>query len=122
VTYKSVPLMCDNSSAICLAQNPVFHGKAKHINVRDHFLRDHVEKGDIVIKYIDTERQLIDIVIKPLDATRFASLRGGTCSLPSLWLGLRGGLVFYLVYTLSYLHRITFHHIYLMYLLLHLLY
>jgi hypothetical protein len=76
VTYKSVPLMCDNSSAICLAQNPVFHGKAKHINVRDHFLRDHVEKGDIVIKYIDTERQLIDIVIKPLDATRFASLRG----------------------------------------------
>jgi hypothetical protein len=56
VTYKSVSLMCDNSGAICLAQNPVFHERVKHIKVRHHFLRDHVEKGDIVIKYIETER------------------------------------------------------------------
>jgi hypothetical protein len=56
VTYRSVSLMCDNFSAICLPQNPVFHGRAKHIKVRHHFLRDHVEKGDIVMKYIDTER------------------------------------------------------------------
>jgi hypothetical protein len=76
VTYKSVPLMCDSSSAICLAQNLIFHGRAKHIKVRYHFLRDHVEKGDIVMKYIDIERQLVDIFTKPLDATRFASLRG----------------------------------------------
>jgi hypothetical protein len=56
VNYKSVPQMCDTSSAICLAQNPVFHGRAKHIKVRYHFLRDHVEKGDLVMKYNDTER------------------------------------------------------------------
>jgi hypothetical protein len=54
VTYKSVPLMCDSSSAICLAQNLVFHGRAKYIKVRYHFLRYHVEKGDIVMKFIDT--------------------------------------------------------------------
>jgi hypothetical protein len=77
VTYKSVPLMCDNSSAICLAQNPVFHGRVKHIKVRHHFLRDHVGKGGIVMKYIDTERQLADIFTKPFDASRFAALRGG---------------------------------------------
>jgi hypothetical protein len=35
-----------------------------------------LKKGDIVMKYIDTERQLADIFTKPLDATRFASLRG----------------------------------------------
>jgi hypothetical protein len=35
-----------------------------------------LKKGDIVMKYIDTERQLVDIFTKPLDATRFASLRG----------------------------------------------
>jgi hypothetical protein len=81
VTYKSVPLMCDNSDAICLAQNIVFHGRAKHIKVRYHFLRDHVEKGVIVMKYINTERQLADIFTKPLDVTHFASLRGelGVC-------------------------------------------
>jgi hypothetical protein len=75
VTYKTVPLMCDNSSAICLAQNSVFHGRVKHIKVRHHFLRDRVEKGDIVMKYIDTKRQLAHIFTKPLDATHFASLR-----------------------------------------------
>jgi hypothetical protein len=80
-TYKSVSLMCDSSSAICLAQNPVFHERAKHIKVRHHFLRDHVETGDIEMKYIDTARQLADIFTKPLDATHFASLRGelGVC-------------------------------------------
>jgi hypothetical protein len=81
VNYKSVPLMCDNSSAICLAQNSVFHGRVKHIKVRHHFLRDDVEKGDIVMKYINTERQLADIFTKPHDASHFAFLRGelGVC-------------------------------------------
>jgi hypothetical protein len=56
VTYKSVSLMCDSSNAICLAYNPVFYERAKHIKVRHHFLRDHVEKGELEIKFIDTER------------------------------------------------------------------
>ena len=69
LTFKSVPLMCDNSSAICLAKNPVLHGKVKHINVRFHFLRDNIEKGDVELKYIDTKNQLADILTKPLDAS-----------------------------------------------------
>jgi hypothetical protein len=44
--------------------------------VRHHFLRDHVEKGDIEMKYVGTERQLADIFIKPLDVTHFAFLQG----------------------------------------------
>jgi hypothetical protein len=81
VTYKSIPIMCDSSSAICLTQNPVFHGRVKHKKVRHHFLRNHVEKGDIEMKYIDTERQMADIFTKPLDVTHFASLWGqlGVC-------------------------------------------
>jgi hypothetical protein len=66
VTYKSIPLTRDSSSAICLSQNPVFHGRAKHVKVRHRFLRDHIEKGDIVMKFIDTERQLADNFTKPL--------------------------------------------------------
>jgi hypothetical protein len=81
VTYKSVPLMCDSSTAICLTHNPVSHGKVKHIKVRHHFLRDHVEKGEIEIKFIDTERQLVNIFIKPPNSSHFASLWGelGVC-------------------------------------------
>jgi hypothetical protein len=69
--------MCDSCSAICLAKNPVFQGRVKHIKVRHHLLRYHVEKGDIEMKYIDTERQFANIFTKPLDVTHFASLRGG---------------------------------------------
>jgi hypothetical protein len=76
VTYKRVLLMCDSVSAICLAQNLIFHARAKHIKMIHHFLRDHAEKGDIEMKYIDTERQLVDIFTKPLDAAHFASLQG----------------------------------------------
>jgi hypothetical protein len=48
----------------------------RHVERRHHFLRDHVEKGDIERRYIDTERQLDDIFTKPLDSSRFADLRG----------------------------------------------
>jgi hypothetical protein len=99
VTYKSVRLMCDSSSAICLAHNPIFHERAKHIKVRHHLLKGHVDKGEIEMRFIDTERQLADIFIKPLDSSRFASLRGGGAwYLPSLWLGLMGELVICLVH------------------------
>jgi hypothetical protein len=49
----------------------------RHVESRYHFLRDHVEKGDIEMRYIDTERQLADIFTKPLDSSRFADLRRG---------------------------------------------
>jgi hypothetical protein len=77
VSFERVPLMCDNTSAISVAKNPVLHKKTRHVEGRHHFLRDHVEKGDIEMRYIDTERQLADIFTKPLDSSRFADLFGG---------------------------------------------
>ena len=47
LTFKKVPLFCDNTSAINIAKNPVQHSRTKHIDIRFHFLRDHVEKGDV---------------------------------------------------------------------------
>jgi hypothetical protein len=77
VIFKRVPLMYDNTSTISVAKNSIFHKRMKHLDVRHHFLRDHVEKRDIEMRYIDIERQLADIFTKPLDATHFASLWGG---------------------------------------------
>jgi hypothetical protein len=68
--------MCDNTSAISVAKNSVFHKKMRHVERRRHFLRDHVEKGDIEMRCIDTERQLTDIFTKPIDSSRFANLQG----------------------------------------------
>jgi hypothetical protein len=67
--YKlsKVPLLCDNESAIRMADNPVEHSHIKHIDIRYHFLRDHQQKGDIEIAYINTDNQLADIFTKLLD-------------------------------------------------------
>jgi hypothetical protein len=76
VRFERVFLMCDNISATSVAKNPVFHKKMRHVERRHHFLRDHVDMGDIEMRYIDTERQLTEIFTKPLDSSRFADLRG----------------------------------------------
>src|SRR5699024_6316690 len=61
--YKlsKVPLLCDNESAIRMADNPVEHRRAKHIAIRYHFLRDHQQRGDIKIAYVSAKEQLADI-------------------------------------------------------------
>jgi hypothetical protein len=65
--FSKIPLLCDNKSAIKLANNPVQHSITKHIDIRHHFLRDHEAKGDISLRHARTERQLDDIFTKPLD-------------------------------------------------------
>jgi hypothetical protein len=76
VSFKRVPLMCYNTSAISIAKNPVFRKRMRHLERRHHFLRNYIEKGDIEMRYIDIERQLVNIFTKPLDSSRFATLRG----------------------------------------------
>ena len=71
ITYREVPLLCDNESAINISENPKDHTRTKHIDIRYHFLRDHVEKGDIDIAHVGTDKQLADIFTKPLDEARF---------------------------------------------------
>ena len=81
LSFSRVPLLCDSTSAIFVAKNPVLHSKTKHIDVRYHFLRDHQGKGDIELCHVDTQNQLADILTKPLDQATFARLRGelGVC-------------------------------------------
>jgi hypothetical protein len=76
-SYKlsKVPLLCDNESAIRMADNPVEHSHTKHINIRYHFLRDHQQKGDIEIAYVNTQNQLANFFTKPLDEKTFSKLR-----------------------------------------------
>nr|AEJ07899.1 Opie3 putative pol protein [Zea mays subsp. mexicana] len=72
---SKVPLLCDNESAIRMAENPVEHSRTKHIDIRHHFLRDHQQKGDIEVFHVSTENQLADIFTKPLDEKTFCRLR-----------------------------------------------
>ncbi|KAK2978735.1 hypothetical protein RJ640_012190 [Escallonia rubra] len=73
--YDHIPILCDNTSAIDLTKNPIQHSRTKHIEIKHHFIRDHVQKGDIVLDFVDTNHQLADIFTKPLDSKRFSALR-----------------------------------------------
>ena len=76
ITMDHIPIKCDNTSAISLTKNPIQHSRTKQIEIRHHFIRDHVQKGDIVLESIDTLNQLADIFTKPLDRDRFCTFRG----------------------------------------------
>ncbi|GKC06661.1 retrovirus-related pol polyprotein from transposon TNT 1-94 [Tanacetum coccineum] len=47
IHYKMVPVFYDNTSVIAISNNLVLHSRTKHTDIRYHFIRDHILKGDI---------------------------------------------------------------------------
>ena len=70
-----IPILCDNTSAMIMAKKPVQHKRTKHIDVRHHFLRDNVEKGNIVMEFCKIENQVADIFTKALGRESFQKNR-----------------------------------------------
>ncbi|GJW28693.1 retrovirus-related pol polyprotein from transposon TNT 1-94 [Tanacetum coccineum] len=66
IRFDDVPIMCDNKGAIDLSKNPIQHSRAKHIEIRHHFLCDNVQKGNICIEKVASEDNIADIFTKPL--------------------------------------------------------
>ncbi|GKA77692.1 retrovirus-related pol polyprotein from transposon TNT 1-94 [Tanacetum coccineum] len=77
IRLDDIPIMCDNKGAIDLSKNPVQHSRTKHIEIRHHFLRDNVQKGNISIKKVPLEDNIVDILTKPLKRESFNYLRLG---------------------------------------------
>ncbi|GJS02364.1 hypothetical protein Tco_0318872 [Tanacetum coccineum] len=77
VRLDDIPIMCDNKGAIDLSKNPVQHSRTKHIEIRHHFLRDNVQKGNITIEKVTSEDNIADILTKPLKREPFNYLRLG---------------------------------------------
>ena len=59
----------DNQSAIAMAQNTVFHGRSKHIDLRHHFVREQV------VKYCSSDQMIADMLTKGLTQVKFENLR-----------------------------------------------
>jgi hypothetical protein len=64
----------DNQSAIAIAQNDGYQGRAKHIDIRHHFVRQQIKCGSITLCYIETKRQLADFLTKPIATQHFQDL------------------------------------------------
>jgi len=59
-------IYCDNQNFVKLSKNPMFHDKLKHIEIKDYFLYDKVQRGEVVLQYISIDEQITDILVKPL--------------------------------------------------------
>jgi hypothetical protein len=68
---SAIPLAIDNKSALKLTKNPEFHGRTKHINVRHHFIRECVDRGEIVPRWISGKENPADLFTKALAKTAF---------------------------------------------------
>ena len=64
----------DNKSAIALANNPIYHKRSKHIDIKYHWLREKITEGVVTLVYVRSEDQLADIFTKGLAYPRFKML------------------------------------------------
>ncbi|GJZ48378.1 retrovirus-related pol polyprotein from transposon TNT 1-94 [Tanacetum coccineum] len=72
--FNKIPMYCDNKSVIALCCNNVQHSRSKHIDIRFHFIKEHVENGVIELYFVNTEYQLADIFTKALGRNRIEFL------------------------------------------------
>ena len=63
-------LRIDNQSAMALARNDAFHNRTKHIAIRHHFICERIEDGEIDVEYVPTDRQVADVLTKPLSRVK----------------------------------------------------
>jgi hypothetical protein len=72
---RATMIICDNQSCIKMTENPVFHDRSKHIEIRYHFICDMVQRGALKLQYISTDEQVVDVMTKPLSRVNFEHFR-----------------------------------------------
>ncbi|KAI3499752.1 hypothetical protein L1887_35561 [Cichorium endivia] len=77
INMRKIPLFCDSQSAIRICHNPVQHSKTKHIALCYHFIKSHVEEGNIEVHFVHTTEQLADIFTKALNEKAFTRIVRG---------------------------------------------
>lgn len=76
IKFDHVPILqVDNSAAVKLSQNPEFHRRTKHIDMKYFFIREKVLEGKLNVQQISTEDQVADIMTKALPKQRLLILR-----------------------------------------------
>nr|GEW56764.1 hypothetical protein [Tanacetum cinerariifolium] len=68
--FNKIPMYCDNKSVISLCFNNVQHSRSKHIDIRYHFIKEHVKNMVIELYFVNTEYQMADLFTKALGRER----------------------------------------------------
>ena len=64
--HQPTVIFDDSQSAMAMTRNPQYHGRAKHIDIKFHYIREQVERCVVTLKYCPTENMLADILTKGL--------------------------------------------------------
>lgn len=75
LSMKKIRLYCESAIRIC--HNLVKHSKTKHIALRYHFIKDHVEDGNVEVHFVRSTDQLADIFTKALPEALFNKILQG---------------------------------------------
>ena len=78
ISLKKISLYCESESAIRIFHNPIQHSKPKHIALRYHFIKDHVENGNVEVHFSRLAYQLEDILTKVLPEVTFNRIHEGS--------------------------------------------
>ena len=57
------------------SENPVFHDRSKHIEIKYHYIKDMVQIGAVNLQYVVTDEQIADVLTKPLAKVKFEYFR-----------------------------------------------
>ena len=49
--------------------------RTKHIDIKFHFIREEIERGDVILTFTSTSTQVADLLTKPLPKARTQKLR-----------------------------------------------
>ena len=71
----TIVIFRDNHICIKMTENPVFHDKSKHIEIRYFYTRDMVQKGAIKLQYVSTDDQVANVLTKPISRVKFEYFR-----------------------------------------------
>ncbi|KAJ9560945.1 LOW QUALITY PROTEIN: hypothetical protein OSB04_006105 [Centaurea solstitialis] len=68
---KVEEVFCDNQGAVLLTKDRVLHDRTKHIDIRHHYIREVVARGDLKVVKISIDDNVADMLTKPLPVAKF---------------------------------------------------